>query len=170
MCGCLQKLPGNVLSKHGYTKRWGFFEGTCPGAHYRPFEQAFDRVQVAIDRTKEQIADLRDQQAQLRGPIETNLAPFRSYLGGYYESTVTVSLFNGAIRLTEKNSKGEEAHHWGNQYGCRGTIEQAIRHLRDSRITRIETDIQRRIGYVQWQEKRIAEWKPGELQPVTEGA
>jgi hypothetical protein len=171
VCGRLQKLPAGKLSKHGYTKRWGFFEGTCPGAHYRPFEQAFDRIQVAIDRTKGQIADLQDQQAQLRGPIDSNLAPYHKYdpyLGGYYESTVIVDLANGAIRLTEKSSDPSKPGkvHWGNQYGCFGTVEQAIRKLRDQRNDRIVRDIQRRNEYVQWQEKRIAEWKPGELQPV----
>lgn len=175
VCGRLQKLPGGVLSKHGYTKKWGFFEGTCPGADYRPYEIAYDRIQYSIDRTNKQIRDLQDEATRLQGPIDTNEAPFHkydSYFGGYYEATVIVSMENGVIKLTEKNHARDKPAktHWGNTYGLFGTIEQAVRKLRDQRISRIEQDVQRRVGYVRWQEKRIQEWKPGELQPVKEAA
>ena len=38
LCGHIQKLPGGALSIHGYTKRWGFFSGSCPGSRHLPFE------------------------------------------------------------------------------------------------------------------------------------
>ena len=31
LCGRMQKLPDGRLAKHGYTTRWGFFQGVCPG-------------------------------------------------------------------------------------------------------------------------------------------
>jgi hypothetical protein len=175
VCGRLQKLPGNHLSLHGYTKQWGFFSGTCPGAHYKPFEQAYDRIEHAITRTKIQIENLQAEVTRLQGPIESNEAPYRrydAYLGGYSESTVIVSLVNGMIKLTEKSASTDKPGktHWGNQYGLFSTVEHAIRKLRDGRITRIARDIQQREEYVQWQEKRVREWKPGVLVPVKEAA
>jgi hypothetical protein len=38
-CGRLQKLPRGRLSKHGYTVDWGFFNGVCGGAGYKPLEE-----------------------------------------------------------------------------------------------------------------------------------
>lgn len=175
VCGRLQKLPQGVLSQHGYTKKWGFFQGTCPGAHYRPFEIAFDRVQDSIDRTNAQIQNLYSLVTTLKGPIDSNEAPFHKYdkwLGGYTESIVIVSRENGVIKLTEKNHPTDKpaTFWWGNTYGCFGTVEEAIRKLRDQRITRIENDIKRRDEYVKWQERRVREWKPETLTPVGEAA
>src|SRR6185369_7276388 len=79
ICGRVQKLPGDVLSKHGYTTRWGFFSGTCPGSGYRPFEVAFDRIQLSIDNVKAQIAGIeREIVAMNAAPVE-NVAPFQAY-------------------------------------------------------------------------------------------
>ena len=50
ICGRQQKLPGNVLSKHGYTTRWGFFSGVCPGASYEPFEVSCDLIARYVER------------------------------------------------------------------------------------------------------------------------
>lgn len=39
ICGCVQKLPGGVLARHGYTLEYGFQNGTCSGSQNLPFEQ-----------------------------------------------------------------------------------------------------------------------------------
>jgi hypothetical protein len=85
---------------------------------------------------------------------------------------VIVSHENNAIKLTEKNHTTDKPAktHWGNQYGLFGTVEDAVRKLRDQRVSRIERDVQRRVDYVKWQERRIREWKPEELTPVKEAA
>jgi len=181
VCGRLQKLPGGILSKHGYTKRWGFFEGTCPGAHYRPFEQAFDRVQVAIDRTKDQVTNMRSLIASLQDlSTVTDKAPYQAYdrsgRMGYYEVEVTVTeepVFETSsakvIILTE--TRGEKTiRHYGSQYGFFHGVADAILRLRGMKIGRLQRDIEQRERYIAWQERRVREWKPGELQPVKEDA
>lgn len=43
-CGHLQKLPKDVLAKHGYKIKHGFFSGICIGAGELPFEESCDLV------------------------------------------------------------------------------------------------------------------------------
>lgn len=181
VCGRLQKLPAGVLSKHGYTKRWGFFEGTCPGAHYRPFEVAFDRVQHSIDRTKDQVAGLRSYIAKLQDlSTVTDKAPYQTYdrMGrmGYYETEVTVIEEPVPGREDLKNiflieTRGEKTiRHIGSQHGFFHGVADAILRLRGMKIGRLQKEIEQRERYIAWQERRIAEWKPCELQPVQEEA
>jgi len=62
VCGNRQMLPGNLLSLHGYTKEYGFFNGTCHGARHKPLEQdrtVCDGVRVSLL----QWADAQDAQA-----------------------------------------------------------------------------------------------------------
>lgn len=40
VCEREMKLPGGVLSKHGYTKPWGWYMGTCAGSGELPYEQS----------------------------------------------------------------------------------------------------------------------------------
>lgn len=64
--GRFQKLPGGVLSLHGYTTQWGFFNGICPGSTYKPFEQSTDRIEMAIASAEKDAADLDARSAALK--------------------------------------------------------------------------------------------------------
>lgn len=66
VCGNYQKLPGGNLSKHGYTKQWGFFSGTCWGAENLPFEQSKDLIDLSIARAKQSLADTEAESAALK--------------------------------------------------------------------------------------------------------
>lgn len=48
VCGCSQKLPNGVMSKHGYTVEYGWFNGVCPGAGQLPYEQSCEMVKRSI--------------------------------------------------------------------------------------------------------------------------
>lgn len=63
ICGSAQKLPGGNLSKHGYTTRWGWFEGTCPGAHHLPFEISIDLIEAGIADARQRIARIDDDKS-----------------------------------------------------------------------------------------------------------
>jgi hypothetical protein len=52
-CGRVQKLPGDVLSKHGYHVQWRIFVGECPGCGHRSYEQNCSLIQKFIDGMKE---------------------------------------------------------------------------------------------------------------------
>lgn len=59
LCFARQKLPGGVLSQHGYTTRWGFFEGVCPGSKHLPYELSCDLIEDARERQIAKAAELR---------------------------------------------------------------------------------------------------------------
>lgn len=74
LCGHKQKLPSNNLSLHGYTKRWGFFNGTCPGSRHLPYELSCDLLPPRLVWTKNEIANLDSMIADLRKPATTTKA------------------------------------------------------------------------------------------------
>jgi len=186
VCGALQKLPAGVLSQHGYTRKWGFFNGVCNGAGYKPFEVSFDRVQLAVDWARGDVARLQGLIADLRIAPVMDKAPFYTYdrngRAGYYEVEVTVTLEKNpphptnpnisydAIVLTEIGGRNDGKRHYGNQYGLFRSVEDSVKKLRESRISRIERGIEERERYIAWQEGRIRNWKPGKLTPVKEAA
>jgi len=181
ICWRSQKLPGNVLSKHGYTKRWGFFSGTCPGSGYRPFEVAFDRIQAAIDDVKMQIAGIERDIAFMNAKPIGNVAPFYAYRSsartsyyervGYYESEVTLSLDNrGYVILTHAKDDTMTKSEPAMRYSLHGDIEQIVLSLRAKKQERMQGWIADRQKFVDWQEHRIATWKPGTLTPIKEAA
>jgi hypothetical protein len=182
ICGRVQKLPGNVLSKHGYTTRWGFFSGTCPGSGYRPFEVAFDRIQAAIDDVKMQIAGIESDIVTMNAAPVENVAPFHAYRSaskcsryersGHYESTVTLTpgtLYGDVILTHAKDDTGRKTES-SLTYSLHGTIEQIVLKLRADKQRRMEGWVADRQKFVDWQEHRIATWKPGTLTAVKEAA
>lgn len=53
-----------IIAKHGYTKRWGFFQGTCPGSDHKPYELSADLLPAQIEVCKNAIRSLRQQQKE----------------------------------------------------------------------------------------------------------
>lgn len=80
ICGRSQKLPGGVLSKHGYTTRWGFFEKVCPGSGHLPFEVSADMIERCRDSAAASAVEARQQAAQYRaGKLDDRLRNSRYY-------------------------------------------------------------------------------------------
>lgn len=71
LCGSFQKLPGNVLSIHGYTKDLGYHSGRCPGSGYKPYEVSCDRIAQKITRAGERCTALEGK----RDAAWANLGP-----------------------------------------------------------------------------------------------
>jgi len=171
VCGRQQKLPGGVLSKHGYTKRWGFFEGTCPGAGYGPFETHKDQVEASIPRVQGQMTTLRANIARITAEPITDQAPYLEYTAyGKVETTVTV---------TQDAMKGQDGKQcWvtltlanghkfpGSRYGLYGSVEEVVANMRGQRVLRIEALIAEMQRFIEWQQGRIAVWKVQPLRPV----
>jgi hypothetical protein len=59
LCGALHKLPGDVLADHGYTVRWGFFQGVCAGAGSLPYEASCGALVSAASSVQADIANLQ---------------------------------------------------------------------------------------------------------------
>jgi len=69
ICGSLQKAPNGRLAKHGYTKQWSFFTGTCRGSHELPFEESKDLLEAVIEGVKVSIANYIPSENPINTPF-----------------------------------------------------------------------------------------------------
>lgn len=190
ICGRKQKLPGGRLSKHGYTKRWGFFEGTCPGAEELPFEQSKDLIEPIVVSTESRLASLRTESKSLKAGTlaDGNVALVHHYFGGrterghyeWIETEIFAEFVKWSDGISEGGSEGycrfsykaeDKDHRIDVDYQCGHSLDAARRYL-NTRYAEYELD--RRANelqsYVDWQRGRLANWAPKELTPVIETA
>lgn len=107
---CDREQAANVksanLAKHGYTKRWGFFSGTCPGSGHQPYEYSADLIPARLVAADESIYAFKQAILEERRIAKAN--PTRGYLrivtgfsgrGGYDRvATTVVGTFHGEPR------------------------------------------------------------------------
>jgi hypothetical protein len=107
-CGHVQRLPGNLLAKHGYTVEWGFFNGTCGGSDRKPLEVEKTFTETIIAQLRETVAPKADKlAADLRaGAVQPkwrkgwkNDEVAREQLSEYEQSQCI------AVRQSERNRK-----------------------------------------------------------------
>src|SRR4051812_45222720 len=95
VCGHLQRLPGDRLSKHGYTVQLGCFQGTCFGSEHLPFQKDISLIERAIEQATQHQSRLEKRITFLRMPAETPLCYISAWKGphkyqGYQWEEVTV--------------------------------------------------------------------------------
>ena len=184
ICGRLQKLPSGRMAKHGYTTRWGFFEGTCPGSDHQPFELACDRIEAAMfDAENHQVA------------IMAEVHELKVYTGNkaWVHNYIKTSQWTGAWKweraeITKKEisySDGSGSYFsffktviTGEGMPARASEEienysirdlpAMVKELNGRYIREREKMIAQLRGYVEWQTKRLEGWKanPEALVPV----
>jgi hypothetical protein len=188
-CGRVQKLPDGRLSLHGYTKQWGWFEGTCRGSDYRPFEISKDLIERFIAASELAIKGLEaDKTALLNPPTTETKAWFHVYVYserrvGHYEWR------QGLVRQTTKMIGGKEFKflEWHGDSPCKshnGRDEPNIEKVSSFGLeddtpltataslnaryvrTYIDKAIKNHQDYIAWQRGRIKDWEPKPLAPV----
>jgi len=172
LCRVTQNLPGGRLSNHGYTVEWGFFSGICRGSGALPFELSADLIRGAIDNAKAQIEEARDELGHLKTQSERLHYRAWAYRYGRYGWVIIPADELNVIDEGEGYSsvwiviEGEKLP---DQLFFRGSLSDAIithnnephgwagalRH----RIAGLE-------NHIEWQEKRLASWAPGELKAI----
>lgn len=175
VCGRAQKLPGQRLSKHGYTTQWGFFSGVCTGADGQPFELSKDLIDAAIKNAQQQRAAQELLIVELETAAIGDTAPFHVYVSGnfyrksgYEEQTVTLFTKQVPVRLGSDEMRDELWFRFADgkeepcfRYAASGrTREEIIGKLRAGRIGRIRKVIENIGGYISWQQFRIKDWVP----------
>ena len=172
-CDSKQKLPAGVLALHGYTTRWGFFSGTCPGSGHMPFEQSTDLIARCI-------ADARREADTLRAEAdaaEANRDPEKVWVRAYYSGA---GRGDSGYRWTQTRLTPDPVHgvvyrHPGDARPARSErmacfpghgIAAAVRSCAIDRAVYLRKEAARRDDYADWQAARIADWKPAELTPV----
>lgn len=186
-CGALQKLPAGVLAKHGYeVARWGFFNGICQGAGEKPFEQDYSLIEKFIVNAQARREDLLKTQTKYRNerPTEPKAmvhvyrsgGPRRG--GGYIWTECDLVWLYPDVRHTvayidpyEQDSQGRRVEKPKPQrYDTYGERSEDILDRAWYSNRKYADDLQKSIDeierYITWQQGRIANWKPGKLQPV----
>jgi hypothetical protein len=184
-CGRRQKLPGGILSNHGYTVRAGFFEGVCMGAGHLPFEISKDLVETFIARAEERKAAIVAEIAGLRAPATGPKAWAHEYRpatwargnrrSGYVwreveivetlhtypkgdGTTYTFSRFH-YVGLDKRENRIET-------YGGEKTIADVATKMNGARADAMGKTVAEIDQFIAWQKGRIANWKPAELEPI----
>jgi len=185
ICGRAQMLPDGVLSKHGYTVDWGFFNGVCPGAGHRPFEKYFDLLAGAISRAEE----WRDGLGSRIEDLQTNTDPETSFgryyvpyqkagngKGGYRYAIVPAASVHESDGRSPVRGNGnwvatviDNGHEFEAFIAARvdgKTQAQAVLEGNQSRAKKIAADLAQTEAYIEWQTKRIEDWAPRPLTPI----
>jgi len=188
VCGNFQKLPGNVLSKHGYTKQWGFFNGVCWGAGSKPFEISIDLIEGAIARATETLEATRKESAELKagklieGSTKAWQHVYRSFgsagrgysKGGYFWELVTVS-GKESEPMSSGNTYWSFTYEMENNENTNKRPGELSAGYGDDRVTSVDgMRIKMNTGYatahldkhasqladyIRWQQERILNWK-----------
>ncbi len=190
-CGSSQKLPGGVLSKHGYTVDWGFFSGVCQGAGYLPFEQSCDLIEKFIKLAKANLAYLIEQKTKWLQPVEGPKAWVQKYRnahysngkgvkGAYYWEEVVISeevkiIGSGSdafeyrtfsYPVEKKSYHGDGRIETGFGENAPKTLAEVCAFQNAKYAATFDAKIASARQYIAWQQKRVAEWKPGTLTPL----
>lgn len=163
-CGREQKLPGGVLAKHGYTTRWGFFQGVCRGSDHDPFEQSCELVKSSIEWAKVELAS-KLKFAEL---LENCTDADRFWYFDYREQR------NGAWVL--KDIKVDDAgrfyisdrwnhKHYAFEYSCSTALEWA-QMMNRSRASKVRQEAKRIEEYISYQQERVNTWEPKEVKKI----
>ncbi len=178
-CGAVQKLPDGVLSTHGYTVRWSFFNGICRGTGHKPYEQSTDVIETFIAFAETQQSDLEVfKQRVLAEPVAGTVTAwvnvYRSGKRGvpshytWLELPIVFTLREGSGGFRWHNTQYE---HPGTSrlerldvYGVHsGDPLDYIRALAVKRATAVDAEIDKIKRYIVWQQGRVTSWT---LQPL----
>jgi hypothetical protein len=173
-CGAFHKVNAKTggLAQHGYTTKWGFFSGTCSGSNWKPIEVSSKLIEVCIEEAIEHHAKLSEDADKVEAGTAGKFVyiKMRNYDGSpdfwvrmvadhgdeiEVESTPRYrGRFNSETNVREnpRFAKRRVHSYFGN--------EKYVRYLR-SRAQEVDQ-------YLAWQRDRLANWTPGELEPITD--
>ena len=185
-CGSVQKLPNGVLSKHGYTVDWGFFNGVCQGAGHKPFEESIDLIDSLIKSAQKEIRKLNKIIKETLASTDTKKVWYHGYRnstwtqkGGYFWAQREVIEVEDERRgtyfqyvMTEDDDKPRGL--WGKEAGqympfnTNGhTLEDVVKF---ENAKYVEQVLNRHLNelkkYIKWQKERIKNWEPSELTEI----
>lgn len=160
-CGAHQKLPNGKLSNHGYTAKYGFHEGTCPGSNMPPYEKSYKYIETCISNAISQINDIEEEMFTIRmdKAAKTVHTIMRIRVNRQYMWTNGVVENGYFVHSTGKESM--------RKYTLYGTDLDIADQLRERRIDYLKRRINSLNDYIKWQEERIENWQEQELKKVS---
>lgn len=150
ICDSLQAVDNKtgLLAKHGYDVKFGFFNGTCKGAHHQPLQVSKDLIATVIESVKTQVIGLKS----LASKVSLSTSP-----------NVSRRVYRNYKWVVEDFEVREDNSDIWNRDTHKCTIAEAIKAYNDKRLSSINREISQLEGYIDWQTQRLANWKPGQL-------
>lgn len=178
VCGSEQMLPGGVLSLHGYTKRCGFFSGTCRGAKHLPFEQDISLIKGAIASAKAYATTTRLEADRRENMTDANNVFRLVYISASIGGRRDYGYREVQGRIENRPVKGE-TQTWDNFYFVfdyrgqsvddrihdTGPLEKLVKSHNQEAASHLRELAKKADDYVAWQQGRIKNWKPSPLTP-----
>ena len=181
-CGSIQKLPGGMLSKHGYHVRWGCFDGICRGTEVLPYERSCNLIKSFIEEAQKRKADEEAYIASLLQPATEPRGWWHQYIiGDSRQSRSGYKWIQVELRQVKNHAGGGECtervyvDHQGKeqdlyQHGYCGGEKSLLAIATDLNARYVEQALRPRVKelerYIFWQQRRISDWKLADLQPV----
>jgi hypothetical protein len=174
ICGREQKSHENAIAKHGYTIQHGWQSGQCYGSHKPPYQVSCDAIAGAIAGAKAFIESTNADIWKLaQSPLDEN---------GYILAYVTVAKDRGistkgwrkvAVELESRGAvlRGEPGYSGVRESlgtFSRTTKEELIAQLAKQRIAYLQHAIDQTEKDIPYMEKRVADWKPMPMRPVSD--
>ena len=192
VCGRVQAvhpITGH-LAKHGYTTRWGFFSGTCPGSDHKPFEVSKALIESAIARAKDAAVTLREQAAEVRARTEGKVW-FQFYRPATWQVRHSSNVWREVDIFTEEKTYQIDVNTTGSYFKffvenpyydekaptTYGNLpREEVRYsgdevaevrtaLNEKRAKSLDAEAKKYDEYVVWQTERVANWAPADLKP-----
>lgn len=169
LCGRGQMLPNGKLSKHGYTVEWNFFNGVCDGADNQPYEESCALLPPVIVSMKAQAARLRAAAKETRAQtasvwVNERIESTRGY--GYAATRLWREIPVGEMIELGYDAKwmGKDGKPQSTRTYVHTKVQaDVVAYLNEQRATDFERSANQHKTYVEWCEKRVAEWKPAPL-------
>lgn len=181
LCDRLQMLPKGKMAKHGYeVAGWGFFNGTCHGSDHLPYEQSADLIPPMIESMKKQIARTTEWRDEILAPVTEPKAWYREYVrkdnwsGKYVWREIEIITIHHESTDGFEYNTFEYVNHVGKQvrlndaYGQR-TWEEVCTYLNSLKAKEVSQTIKQMQDYLNFLEKRLANFKVTDLIPRKEG-
>lgn len=183
VCGRRQLLPGGKLSKHGYTKQWGFFNGTCWGADHLPFEQDISLIERAIAMAEDTAQRQRTYAAARAVATDPNDVECHIYLPGRGRFRGGYEWLRGRLEMRPSTytrpdgtvlmelwfvgeHRGEPVEHEEQHYGIYDNVlATVVAQCNAKEAARVIGYAEQHEQYAAWQYDRIKNWKPMPLEP-----
>lgn len=167
ICGRRQMLPGGLnnrplLSLHGYTTRWGFFNGVCPGSREVPYEQSCDLLPPRILAVEADIVRLSKWELEVRAAktvvwVREWVKPTGHLPSQYIWREIPIGEMveiGYTTRWTGKDGQEQRANVYGKY-----DRDSAIAELNGKRADDIHRIVKQHRDYRTWAIDRVKLWK-----------
>jgi hypothetical protein len=175
-CGAQQKLPGDILSKHGYTVEYGWFSGVCKGSGHKPFEVSCELIERFILMAEEHKAHLEIEKAKWSQPATEDMCWVSVYTKVSYGVSTRTWEYAPAFER-EMVSSSDPTYHWQQYFAFPstsklqkisapyGSEDQTLRaacnaYNRNYVGQVIQPALDKVTEYIRWQRERVANWQP----------